>query len=191
MESSPVTEFMQFRMVAPAAKRVLAFYSPGQGGARLEASAKQLSVVGVELVTVEADGPDSVAEGYETHRGSVDALWYMNDPVIMQPKIFDYLREHTVQDRLPFLSSLSDSFAKAGALAAVSIDSTALGSQVASMARRILRGEATPAQLGVQDPIGNTLTVNLGVADAIELTISDDVMPMINNLIVSKKPTSH
>lgn len=184
-EVAPLHEFMQFRMLVPNLRRVLVFHSATHTSANMTALAKKLESVDIELVAAPAQNIAEVAQGYAAKHGQVDAIWYMNDPVLMQPQIFAHLRSLALGDRIPFLSSLSGAFAKGGALAAVSVDLRGLGSQAGALARQILRGELTAAQIGVRDPIGAELTVNEEVAAAIGLSIPVDVMPLVNHWVSS------
>jgi len=172
-------------MVIPSLNRVLAFYSPAQSGTMVEDARTQLGRLGVELVAVAVDTTAEIEQQYAEHRGKVDGVWMINDPMVMNRKTFAFLRDRTRADKLPFAASLSEELAKAGALMAVSPDFKAIGSQVAGMARMFLEQGMAAADIGIQPPISSRLVVNLETARSIGLAIPEEVMPYI---VVAKGP---
>ena len=189
LEAPPATEFAQFKMIAPNVKRGLAFYSPTESRVLVERARTDLQSMGVELDATAVESPEQLQEKYATLVPSVDAVWLLNDPAIMNARTFAFLRAQTQAAHLPFFASLSDRFAEGGALASVSQDFAALGSQAVAMSRRFLEQGVAPSTLGVQAPIGGYLAVNLDVARQIGLEIADDIMPYINRLIESDTST--
>lgn len=183
LELPPAAEYAQFKMIAPRVKRVLAFYSPTESLALVNRARTDLLPMGVELVATAVETPEQLEARYEELAPTVDAVWLLNDPTIMSARTFSFLRDRTQAQRLPFFASLSDRFVEAGALASVSQDFAALGSQAVAMSRQLLEQGVAPSTLGVQAPIGSTLALSLDVAHRIGLEIAEDIMPYIDRLI--------
>ncbi len=190
LETPPAIEMAQFKMVLPGLRRVLAFYAPKESGHFVQKGREELAAMGIELVAAPVEDAEDVKEALATHGGAVDAVWLLNDPVVMNQEVFAFLREETLRLRRPFLASLSNRFAHAGALMAVSVDFTSLGAQAAVLARMLFEQGRTPAAIGVRPPIGATLTVNLGVAARIGLTVPPEVLPFINEVILEDRADS-
>lgn len=190
LESPSVSDFMQFKMVAPKMKDVLVIYSEASSGPAVRQSKKDLVPWGVELLLAPAEDQAGVVGAYNDHRNQVDAVWLQNDPVVMNPRAFGFLRESTIKDRLVFVTSLSERFAEAGALASVSLDFSAVGSQAANMANMVLEGRKTAAEIGVQPPVGGLVTLNQETARKIGISVPEEVLPFLNRVIADTEQPS-
>lgn len=185
LELPPQAEFSQFKLALPSLRRVVTFYSPAESYELVTRAREELRGLELELVAVPIASARDVPDAYGRAVGRGDAIWMMNDPLVMNEKVFTFLKSRTRADKVPLLCSLSGAFARDGALMAVSVDLRALGRQVAAMAREFVTGTKAQAEIGVQPPIGGTLVVNLDVARAIGAPIPDEVLPFINELILS------
>ena len=188
VEGSPAGDFLKFKMVAPHLKQVLVFYNPAESGALINSAQKDLSAIDLRLIAVPTPSPQDVERLYQEHSATADAVWILSDPVVMNRTTFGFLKERAFASRIPLLSSLSERFAHAGVLMDISADHATLGTQAASLARMILDDGVTPGSLGIQAPIGSTLTVNLTTARQIGLEIPPDIMPYINKVLVTDTP---
>jgi putative tryptophan/tyrosine transport system substrate-binding protein len=183
LETSIRSELSQFKMLLPKMRRVLTFHSE-KGAALAARAAREAAALGLELHTVRLSSAADIADAYTKNIRGCDAIWQMNDPVVLTESVFNYLRDRSHEQRIPYLASLSDEFVQAGALASVSVDFTSLGAQAASLANSILAGRAA-GDLGVQEPIGAYLAVNMDVAKLLGLDIPPEAMPNINKVISS------
>ncbi|HET6346152.1 MAG TPA: ABC transporter substrate binding protein [Myxococcota bacterium] len=184
MEPTPLSEFAKFRMVAPDLRRVAVMYTQGSTDRLVEKARGDLADLDVELLPIAVLPGADAAAAYRAHSGESDALWLMDDADVMQQ--FEALKKVSLTEHKPLLASLSDSFARAGALMAVSIDAESIGVQAASIARRVLERGATPEEIGVQRPLAVRLVVNARVARMLGLEISEDVLPYISELVQAR-----
>ena len=183
LENSVVNTFAQFRLVLPGMRKVLAFHSPSSQAFATRAK-EQLAKLDIELVAMSVAGPDEVKTSFPKSLAGYDAIWQINDPVIFTESEFYFLRDKSHETRVPFLASLAEEFAQAGATAAVSVDLTSLGAQTANIVNAILGGKS-PAEIGLQPPIGAYLALNLDVARKISLDIPVANLGSINKIISS------
>lgn len=181
MEPTALSEFAKFRMVAPELHRVAVMYTEGSTDNVVQKAKDELRELDVELLPIAVPPGGDAAKAYKAHSGESDALWLMDDADVMQQ--FEAVKRISFAQRKPMLASLSDSFARAGALMAVSIDAESIGSQAASIARRVLEGTATVAEIGVQQPIAVRLVVNTKVAGMLGVQIPEDVLPYISEIL--------
>ncbi len=183
LEPPALAELTQFKMVLPGLRRLLVFYAPVQSAALISdavASARQL---GITLKAVPVETADAVESLFENASRDVDAVWMPADPVVATSRTFEFLRKSALDKRLPLLCSLSQAFARAGALMAVSVDLPTLGAQAAVMAGQVLAGGV----LGpVQPPISTHLTVNLKVARQLGVRLPEDALPYIDVLLTDE-----
>lgn len=159
--------------IAPAAKRVYIIYNPDDNSARLalETATATAAKLGLEIVSREARNPDEVAAALTDFPENVDALYLLPDSQT----------EAELEDILAVANArhLPTSVANAGAVErgplysyAMKLDPT--GRQAARLADQILKG-IEPADL----PVETTeffLAINLNTAEAIGLTIPDDIL---------------
>jgi ABC-type uncharacterized transport system substrate-binding protein len=187
MEPAPLSEFMKFKMVAPAFTRVQVYYTEGMSEALVNQAKQELGDIGVTVQPVPVGRDADVQASFRANAHDVDAVWLVNDPRVMQA--FDGLRDAARGAKIPLVTSLSDSFARNGALMSASVDVSSLGDQAANLARMILERGVTPQQIGVQRPNGLRLVVNSDVAKTLGIDISLDVLPFINE-VVADPPVS-
>jgi ABC-type uncharacterized transport system substrate-binding protein len=186
MENAPLQEFTKFKMVMPALNRVLVLYTPGFSDADVEEARAALTEINVDLVRMPVPaGADAVTILAARAGEPFDALWLASDPVMKQ---FEALKAACNARHLPLLTSLSDVFAKSGALMSVAVDLRALGAQAAGMARLVLEGGMSPQQLGIQHPNGVKLAVNTAVAEALGIDVPLDILGYIDEVIDPRAP---
>jgi putative ABC transport system substrate-binding protein len=183
MESSTTSEFSQFRMILPELRRVLAFYVASESQSLVDAARAELEPLGLELLAVEVADASGVEAAFQQHAGGADAVWLLNDPLLMTRDTFAVLRAQSRRAKLPFVASLSDQFTRDGALMSVSTDLAGLGTQAAAMARMHLEQGRSASELGVQPPMSTHLVVNLGVARTIGIELAGDVLPFVDEVI--------
>jgi ABC-type phosphate/phosphonate transport system substrate-binding protein len=120
-------------------------------------------------------------KAFPKNLAGIDVIWQLNDPVLVTEKVFNFLKERSHTAGVPFVTSLSEEFANAGAMAAVSVDFTSLGAQSATIAREILNGKK-PQQVGVQAPIGAYLALNLDVAEQLGKQPDPEALANVNKV---------
>jgi ABC-type uncharacterized transport system substrate-binding protein len=187
MEPAPLSEFTKFKMVAPGLNRVQVYYTVGVSDGLVAQAKEELTDIGVTVEPVAVDKDGDVIASFRQHSRDTDAVWLVNDPHVM--RVFERLRDQARDAKIPLLTSLSGSFARRGALMSASVDVGSLGDQAANMARMMLERGAQPRQLGVQRPNGVSLVLNAGVARALGIDVSLDVLPFVNE-VVADSPLS-
>jgi ABC-type uncharacterized transport system substrate-binding protein len=184
-ESAPAAEFAKFKMVAPDMRRVVAFYTPDHSKAMVTSAVQDLSALDIELIPVPVASTTDVSRVYSESVRNADGVWMLAAPKVMTPDAFEFLRAQTLRDQLALVTSVSDQFARNGALMCVSPDTIALGAQAAALARKVLFEGVKASGIGVEPPMSSVLTVNTSVAKHIGLEISDFVIPLINETVTS------
>jgi ABC-type uncharacterized transport system substrate-binding protein len=185
LETPAASDFAQFKLIAPSLKRVLTFYSEESQAVVLQAKV-DLVPWGIEVVPVFVKNLAEIRDAYQKLHGECNGVWLESDTVVMNPQAFMFLRNATRQNKIAFFASLSSDFAKAGALAAVSIDFSALGSQAANIASRLLDDHVPPSDVGIEPPIGGRIAINLITANLIGAQISQRALLAAQDVIGSR-----
>lgn len=175
MKVAPMSELTGFKMVLPNLRRVLVPYTPSVSADLVRQAQQAAQELGIELIALPVVAPMTPRQLYEAHR-DVDAVWLIADPVIND---FDGLKEICANEHKALVTSLSASFARAGALMSASVNIESLGAQAATLVRMVTERGAKPADVGVQQPIGVNFVVNTDVARALGVDIPPYSLPYI------------
>ena len=104
----------------------------------------------------------------------IDALWLIPDLVVCQPAIIGHILRSSLKHKIPVMG-VSQSYAKAGALLALSCDYEDIGRQSGEIALRILNGESL-VDIPVSVPRKTKLYLNLAVAERLRIKIPQDII---------------
>jgi putative tryptophan/tyrosine transport system substrate-binding protein len=164
--------------IVPDVKRIYIPIDPGETVTQnvmvdVQAAADEL---GLELFLVEFEDIDQMNEGIANFPDDVDAI-FLVPGTTLQDTLPQWV-ELAIERKLPLSS---DGSPDAGALFTLDADDYQNGFQAARLAVDILKG-ANPGDLPVE--ISEFfLTLNLKTADAIDLTISDDILDIADTVI--------
>lgn len=187
LETDPLADFLKFKIVVPSLKRVLVFHSDDSVDFLNDAKTA-LQLWGIELELVPVTNKQDIEHEYKRLKTTVDGVWMQSDSVVMRSDVFDFLAQACIHDDIPLLTSISERLAKAGALASVGIDLMAIGSQAATMARRVLERSELAGDIGIVAPVGGRLTVNTTTAETIGVEIQSDAHYMMERVEISQTP---
>jgi putative ABC transport system substrate-binding protein len=158
--------------IVPNAKRVFIMYDPALAAAPFIPSMKEAATkLGLEIILQEVHSNDDVTSALENMPANADAVFNLPDPWV-NGRIAD-LVQATIKRKLPLLTT-NATVVQAGALLSYSWDFAAVGKQAARLADRLLKG-AKPSSLPIESPEFH-LSINLQTAQAIGLTIPDDIL---------------
>jgi putative ABC transport system substrate-binding protein len=165
--------------IAPAVKRVYIIYNPNDSSAKLALATATATAarLGLEIISREASNPDEVTAALTNFPENIDALYLLPDSQT-EAQLADILVVANARH-------LPTSVANVGAVENGPLYSYAMkleptGQQAARLADQILKG-MKPADL----PVETTeffLAVNLKTAQAIGLTIPDDILSQADTI---------
>lgn len=164
--------------MSPDIKKVLWVYWPGLTVVTptLELHRETADTLGLELVERPWDGTVPVSDILDTiEPGEVDAVFGEVATIYQDIEGFTELIE---RDRLPNISTVEFP----AALAIYSVDRYKSGQQAARKADQILRG-ADPGSLPIEFPNKIELTIDMGVAQKLGLTIPEEVLRTADKVI--------
>lgn len=159
------------KQIKQDAKRVAVIYNPSESGQLIDevgsfAKARNLELLRKPANTVKA----AIAAIGELESEHVDAFLMVFDPVIANETSFKMLLTFSLKNRIPLVVP-ADPFVKAGALFSIGPDYGRVGDQAWEIAKQILQGRVTPAEVGTRQPEARIVAVNGTIARSLGLEI--------------------
>ena len=180
MTVGPAAAFTRFKTVAPHMARVLAFYQEDSTAQLMHQAAKELETLDIALTALHVSSVSQVQDAVEENKGKYDGIWMTADPVVVNPQAFAYLRDATLAAKKILLSTVSERFTEAGALASVSSDFRSMGSLAALLFYRVSEQHTAPDKIGIRPPVGAKVSINLNTAQEIGLPVEAQGMLMVS-----------
>jgi putative tryptophan/tyrosine transport system substrate-binding protein len=174
LEFSPTTEFEYMRRLMPTARRIGVVYSTeenARNAARLRDAARAHNI---DLTLRRVMNPGELPSALNALAGEVDAIWGVQDDVVMTPETARAILLFSLRNRVPFIG-LSTQWVRAGAVYALDRDFTDMGAQTADVAVRLLDG-AAPRSVPSVRPRKANYALNARSADLMRLSFSPDVV---------------
>jgi putative ABC transport system substrate-binding protein len=169
------------REVLPSMRRLAILADVGYPSTVIEMREAQTaaSMLGLEVVTLEARQTEDIAPAFESHKGRADALFVGGGPLMTSNQI--RINTLALAARLPTVSIVRES-AEAGALMSYGAHFPSLFQRAADYVDKILRG-AKPADLPVEQPTKFELVVNLKTARALGIDVPPTLLARADDVI--------
>ncbi len=172
-----VTTQIQFILdVYPEVKILGVIYNPGEINSVVQIEkltrevAPELDLTIVEAIAVTSD---DVRPAVISLVGKVDAVWIPTDNTAFAA--FDSIVQAVNENNLPLFGSTT-AMVEAGAIASAGVDYYWIGRQSAVMAVKIIRGEATPAEIAPETSKHILFAINLRAAERMGITVPQVVL---------------
>jgi putative ABC transport system substrate-binding protein len=171
-----------FREAIPKLSRVAVFYNPTFASARadLEATESAALILGLTLRVIVVSQPTAIETAFaELNLRDVDGLITLADPFFTthRAKIVELARTHG----LPTMFYWRE-FVQAGGLVSYGPDNVALYRRAAHFVDKILKG-GKPDELPIEQPMRFVLSLNLGTAKALGVTIPPALLARADEII--------
>jgi putative ABC transport system substrate-binding protein len=175
LDISPSEQFDLLKQIKPDAKRVAVIYNPNESGKLIEeawslAKARNLDLLRKQAHTVQ----EAIASIRELESEKLDAFLMVLDPVIANETSFRILLTFSLKNLVPLVVP-ADPFVQAGALFSIGPDYSRIGDQAWKIAKQILQGHVTPAEVGTRKPEAKIIAVNGTIARSLRLDIPRDL----------------
>jgi putative ABC transport system substrate-binding protein len=181
-EVNPGNQFLNLSILAPQIRRIGVIYSPQHSREIVEETRKAVAMLGMELVERPITRGQDFRRVYRELSASIDGLWILNDPVIYTLDNMSWLENRCIADRLVCIGQ-SRSLTEIGLMLSVRPDTSNIGVQAASMAKNILNRGQSPAAIGVMDPLGTSISINLRTAKRVGIELSDQALNLATEVI--------
>lgn len=166
LEQSLRDQLSTLKTVAPKTRSVGVVFSPRHTSRKIADAKREARSLGLTLVTAEASSASDVKRAVETLSGRIDALWMLPDPTVLNLAAFDALLDFSLKRKIP-LFAINYKFVERGALVSMGLDYARIGQQAGRLGGRIINARTRPSEVGVQDPEGVDIAINLSTARAI------------------------
>ncbi|HEX4048116.1 MAG TPA: ABC transporter substrate binding protein [Elusimicrobiota bacterium] len=172
MNPSPDAMLTRLRRIQPGLRRLAVLWSSAGMAAYLKDLERVAATLGMEIVSVRADGPKGVPDALRNQRGKADALWLAPDPALVTPEAFQTIKQFSWDNAVPFYAPTAGLVA-AGAAGAVSVGDEEMGRQAAALVRRALSGASLAETIY---PAKTELTLNPESAAKAGLVFSPEIL---------------
>ncbi len=182
-DMNPVEEQVDLLLtLAPEAKSIGVIYTSSEINSQIQADrVKEYATgKGIKVEEVTISNVNDMQQVATSLVGKVDGIYVPTDNNVASamPVLADITREN----KLPVVAG-EEGPVRAGATATVGISYYELGKQAGIMAAKILKGEATPAEMPIEAQKTYTTVVNKKEADAIGLTIPQDILDKADEVL--------
>lgn len=181
-EVNPGNQFLNLSMFAPQIKKIGVIYSPEYSSEIVAQARDAIKMLDMELVEQHIKEGENFRRIYRQLAPTIDGLWILNDPITYTIDNMSWLEERCITDRLVCIGQ-SENLAKIGLMLSVRPDLPNIGVQAASMTKNILERGQTPESIGVMEPLGTNIYVNVRTASRIGIKLSDQALNLATQVI--------
>ncbi len=169
------------REVVPTLRRLAVIGHVDASVVPLEMSAVQTAAtgLGLEAVPLEVRTTAAIVPGILSLKGRADGLYVCTDPLISTNRV--RISTLAISERLPTMTAFRE-YVQAGALMSYGANFTDLFYRAGDLVDKILRG-AKPADIPVQLPVKFDLIINATTANALGLTIPQEILARAGEVI--------
>jgi len=171
-----------FNELSPKIRRVGVIYNPLHTENLVRQGRIAARQQGIQLIAKEIRSPKEAIAALDSIQNEIDALWILPDDTNLVSEVTQYMLLFSYRQRIPLIG-LSERQAEIGALLSVSFASSEdIGRQAGELANNILGGKA-PAEIPYTMARKTKLTVNLKVAQRLEIKIPKSMLERADRVI--------
>jgi putative ABC transport system substrate-binding protein len=171
-----------FNELSPKIRRVGVIYNPIHTENLVRQGRIAARQRGLQLIAKEIRSPKEAIAALDSIQDEIDALWILPDDTNLVSEVTQYMLLFSYRQRIPLIG-LSERQAEIGALLSVSFASSEdIGRQAGELANTILGGKA-PAEIPYTMARRVKLTVNLKVAQKLEMKIPKSILERADRVI--------
>jgi putative ABC transport system substrate-binding protein len=171
-----------FNELSPKIRRVGVIYNPTHTETLVRQGRIAARQRGLQLIAKEIRSPKEAIAALDSIQDEIDALWILPDDTNLVSEVTQYMLLFSYRQRIPLIG-LSERQAEIGALLSVSFASSEdIGRQAGELANTILGGKA-PAEIPYTMARKTKLTVNLKVAQKLEMKIPKSILERADRVI--------
>lgn len=175
-DMNPIAEQLDLLLkLVPNAKTVGTIYCSSEVNSQLQVDIlkKAAEAKGIKIKEATVSNVNDIQQAARGIMNDVDAMYVPTDNILASA--IPTLVTVTNEAKLPVICG-EGGMVKAGGLATLGVDYYQLGVQTGEMAADILSGKSKPADMPIQGQKEFKATINVKVAEAIGLKISEDIL---------------
>lgn len=174
-DMNPIKDQLELlQKLVPSAKKVGVIYNAGEQNSQTQVKmVKELALgLGLEIAEATVTSSADVMQATQSLVGKVQAIYVPTDNTVVSAAAS--VLQVSDKAKIPVIAGESSVVDKGG-LATIGIDYAKLGQQTGDMALRIIKGEK-PQDMPIESQKDFAITVNKKNADAIGVTIPEDIL---------------
>jgi len=154
MEIPPAKLFKQFKKLIPTIKSIGVPFHPSASAEIVQDALQASKQMGINLVSIKVIDPNDIKAQLFKYMDKYNGLWMLADTKLYndETNAFQELLTFAKTHQRP-LMVFSEAFLRPGALFSISIDQQSLGSQIARIAKKIVKDKVPPAKIPVAPPL--------------------------------------
>ncbi|MBL9003075.1 MAG: hypothetical protein JNJ46_02450 [Myxococcales bacterium] len=183
LEVEPSLQLSLIKRVHPTARRLGMIFDSRTFGSYAQAATQAASAQGITLVTRPVSDGKEVRAALADIAGSIDGLWLVPDPALVNIEIFNFLLVSTLERKIALFGFFAD-FTRRGALASIAPDYSEIGKQAAKLAAELSEkppAARLPLPAAIASPGG--LTINAKTARQLGIELSDEVQASAKQVV--------
>jgi putative ABC transport system substrate-binding protein len=171
LDIPPNLLLQSLKRTLPGARTVGVIYNPAENNNYITTAKRAAQNIALNLKTYPAKSSKEIPDIKDLN---IDALWMIPDTVVCKTANVEGIFLTSLKLKIPVMG-ISSSYAKAGAIMAVSCDYKDIGTQAGEIAQMILNG-TKPGSIAISKPRKTKLYLNLAVADRLKIKIPGNIV---------------
>ncbi len=171
--------FPKLKEIQTNLKRLAVFWSSEFMGHYVESMRQAAVPMEIEIVSQRLKGPDELPERLRSLFQSIDAVWLMPDPLLINSQSFNVFKEFSWSNKVPFYAPTAG-LVEQGATASISASFREIGRAAASAARQVLSGK--PLEDAIY-PEKMEIILNLKAANNAGMLIGPEALKGLDKVI--------
>jgi putative ABC transport system substrate-binding protein len=180
--TNTVDEIQQLHLlleVKRSISKVAVPYSPEYSAAALQRAQEAARALNLSIIPVPIGSEATAASAVRDRMSEAEAIWFIPDPIVATPAVFDLLLAYSLDKRIP-LMTFARSLVRSGALFASYSAPETMGAQAAELVKRVMTHNDAG---GITIPPSRQLySVNLRTARALGIAIPPAVVAQADSV---------
>ena len=172
----------QIKLGFPERKSIGVLYTPKENQKNIEYVSSKALKSDLIILSFPITSQKEISKVLNSPRFDIDILWIIPDRTIGSERIIKYLIKTMLREKIPVVVGFSEEFVEDGAILSFYLDYQEIGEQTAELAQQLLL-KGSSFKPVIQEPIKVRTIVNLKVAGKLGITISDNLIKSIREVI--------
>lgn len=167
-------QFDMIQQLIPAVKRVGVLFDPTKTGQTIQRANDLAKKHDLEIVSSPVSSPQDVSDRLRALLPDIDVLWLIPDSTVLTEDSLEFLLSTTLEARIPVVG-FSSGLVRSGAFAGLYINYAKVGTQVAKLAKDILKGNRISQGISLT-PEHVSLAINKQIAEYLGLAVPQHLL---------------
>lgn len=167
-------QFDMIQQLIPNVKRVGVLFDPTKTDQTIQEAKALAKKHGLQFVSSPISSPQEVPDRLRALLPNIDLLWLIPDSTVLTEDSLEFLLSTTLEARIPVVG-FSSGLVRSGAFAGLYINYAQVGTQVATLAKNILKGDQNSQGMSLP-PEHVSLAINKQIAEYLGITVPQHLL---------------